>query len=96
VGLASLGFEPCEPPPEESSKPGTIVLLDAGTQASLAVDYLKTWGAGGPRPKFIVCLLGLSTEIVNRLIEAGADDVVRGPVTSDVLSRKLIRLARRL
>jgi DNA-binding NarL/FixJ family response regulator len=93
--LSALGFDLRELALEEPVESGRIVLLDAGTEPKLAVIAVKSLRSAYPEAKYIACLLGIDAETLNQLIEAGAYDVVRGPVSSDVLSRKLGRLARK-
>ena len=81
-------------PVADAANPGQVdvVVVDAGA----AIDEACTWLADlGAELRPIVCVAELSTEDMNRLIAAGASEVVPYPVAGDDLKRKLQRQLRR-
>ncbi|HMA91035.1 MAG TPA: serine/threonine-protein kinase [Polyangiaceae bacterium] len=96
VGLGALGFEVHDASIEGPLDVSRIALIDAGGEPQSTILAMRRLRASFPTTKFVVCQLNLTTSAVNELIEAGADDVVRAPTSSDILARKIERLARRL
>ncbi len=72
-----------------------VVIVDAGSridEATFAVAALRKADASC---RVVVCAAGLTTDRMNMLVAAGAADVLRYPVTTDNLARKLERVIRR-
>lgn len=95
VGLSSLGFSVRQCSDVGAIAPGGLVLLDTGEDFVLAIRTVEELRRRDPQSRIAVGLGALTTQIINALIEAGADDVVRAPTSSDLLGRKLARLERR-
>lgn len=72
-----------------------VVVVDAGPDVEGACAALVALAAAAPGARAIVCASGLDQERINALVAAGAADVVRYPLTPDVLARKLLRVLRR-
>jgi serine/threonine-protein kinase len=95
LGLGSQGFAVQSNPTVDQWNECELVLLDCGTDVAAAVEETRLARERHPNKRIVVCLMGLTTATIGRLIEAGADDVARGPVSSETLGRKLSRLLRR-
>ena len=74
---------------------GPVVVVDAGQHLDQALVALKTLKQRDPEVAVVICLEGLTSQRMNKLIEAGAADVLRYPVASDKLAKKIRRAARR-
>lgn len=72
-----------------------VVVLDAGDAVGEACERVAELAGASAEVSVIVCVDGLSTDGMNRLIEAGAADVCRYPVRASDLARKVGRAARR-
>jgi len=72
-----------------------VVMIDAGADVEAARALLGTLAAAAPRLRAVVCAAGIGADRLSALVAAGAADVVRAPVTADVLGRKLWRVIRR-
>jgi len=79
----------------EGSEASPIVLLDVGADVPLAATAMAEVRAALPSALLVVCASGLDTTTMNRLIEAGAADIVTYPIDPSTLARKLKRLVRR-
>lgn len=77
----------------EAQRP--VILVDAGTLLSRALEYLERAGTARPNARVVVCVDGLDTEKMNQLVAAGAADVLRYPVNAGMLAKKLDRILRR-
>ncbi len=95
LGLAAQGFQLMPAPPLPSSEAPEVVVLDCGEVTQATLDVIRQLRCSWPNTKVIACCSRVNAEQLNQLIEAGADDVARHPVTADVLGRKLSRLVRR-
>jgi serine/threonine-protein kinase len=97
TGLAALGLlvKPTAHVDDVSLDDVDIVVVDAWQSIDTALEALATLARFAPGVGAIVCLDGLTTERMNRLIEAGAADVLRYPISSDKLAKKIQRAARR-
>jgi serine/threonine-protein kinase len=95
LGLRSQGFAIHSSGSLASVGDCPILLLDAGIDVAAAVAATRMTRERYPNKRLVVCLTGLTTATIGQLIEVGADDVARGPVTSEALGRKLARLIRR-
>ncbi|PIE06126.1 MAG: serine/threonine protein kinase [Sorangium cellulosum] len=71
------------------------VVLDVDDNVDDAVEMLREILADEPHLAVVVCIARLGTERMNRLIEAGATDVLRYPISSDKLARKIRRSVTR-
>jgi len=81
-----------------SDEPDTqrpVILIDAGSLLSRALEYLESAKKSRPNARVVVCVDELDTEKMNQLIAAGAADVLRYPVNAGMLARKLDRIFRR-
>jgi serine/threonine-protein kinase len=72
-----------------------VVVVDAGPDVGGACAVLAEIARAAPRARAVVCAAELDQGRINALVAAGAADVVRYPVTPDVLARKLARVLRR-
>jgi serine/threonine-protein kinase len=72
-----------------------VVVIDAGPDVDAARAAVAELGQAAPGIRALVCAAGLGTDRMNALVAAGAADVVRYPVTPDVLARKIARVVRR-
>jgi serine/threonine-protein kinase len=70
------------------------VVVDAGDRLDGALAALEAVRAAAPGTPVLVCAAGLDTDGVNALVAAGAADVLRYPVATDKLARKLSRVIR--
>ncbi len=70
---------------------GDAVVLDAAENLDEAVATLRTCGTA----PVIVCAAHLGSDEMNRLIEAGAADVVRYPISIDTLAKRIRRACKR-
>jgi len=70
-------------------------VLDAGDRLSEAVEALTRLQAAFPLARVIVCLSDLDNTRMNKLVSAGAADIMGCPVNGGVLARKVDRLFRR-
>ncbi|MGC4063263.1 MAG: serine/threonine-protein kinase, partial [Polyangiaceae bacterium] len=95
LGLRSQGFTVQTVMTPDGWRDCQVVLLDGGSDVASTIERTRKARERIPGTRLIVCLLGLTTATIGQLIEAGADDVARGPVASDALGRKLSRLLRR-
>jgi serine/threonine-protein kinase len=71
-----------------------VLLLDGGGDASAAANALRALGRAHPELRAVVAADGLRAAALTELIEAGAADVARYPLTADRLGPKLARLVR--
>ena len=80
---------------EVASRSLGIVVVDAGSHLDQATALVTTLRKADPRCRVVVCAADLTTERMNALVAAGAADVLRYPVATDNLARKLDRVIRR-
>jgi len=73
----------------------SVVIVDAGSNLMGASARLGELAKEAPGTRAVVCAAGLSADRISDLVAAGAADVVRYPVSADVLGRKLERVLRR-
>ena len=95
TGLASLGVFVRRHENAEAfvrSDDSCGIVLDAGDDFERARSSLKALRDAGP---VVVCLDGLNTERMNALIEAGAADVARYPISPGPLAKKIRRLVKK-
>jgi serine/threonine-protein kinase len=71
------------------------VVLDAGNDEAAAAAFLEKLRAAPLAKRVLVCIHTPDLPLVNRLIAAGAADVMLAPVTPEGLARKLQRILRR-
>jgi eukaryotic-like serine/threonine-protein kinase len=74
----------------------TLVIVDAGDGFDEALAWLDRAKAGHSAARAIVCVAGLDSARMNRMIAAGAADVVGYPISAEVLVKKVERLLRRM
>jgi serine/threonine-protein kinase len=72
-----------------------VVVIDAGGDIAAGCAALGEIAKAAPGARAVVCVVGLNAEGMSALAGAGAADVARGPVTADVLGRKIGRVLRR-
>ena len=72
-----------------------VVIVDAGSLVDEATATLAELRRADARCRVVVCATDLTTERMNALVAAGAADVLRYPVATDTLARKLDRVIRR-
>ena len=87
AGLAAQGIEA----DRTSAKDGDVVVVDAAEDLDGALATLRTCG----ETPVIVCAARLGSDEMNRLIEAGAADVVRYPISIDTLVKRIRRVSKR-
>jgi serine/threonine-protein kinase len=87
AGLAAQGIEA----DRKSAKDGDVVVLDAAEDLDGALATLRTCS----ETPAIVCVARLGSDEMNQLIEAGAADVVRYPISIDTLVKRIRRVSRR-
>lgn len=75
--------------------PLDALVLDAGTDEAAAVAFLERLRAHPLGKRTLVCVHTPDLPAVNRLIAAGAADVMLAPITPEGLARKLQRVLRR-
>jgi CheY-like chemotaxis protein len=75
--------------------PLDALVLDAGTDEAAAVAFLEQLRAHPLGKRTLVCVHTPDLPSVNRLIAAGAADVMLAPITPEGLARKLQRVLRR-
>ncbi|MCL2823355.1 MAG: serine/threonine protein kinase [Polyangiaceae bacterium] len=75
----------------ETRPRGDILVVDAGDDIDWALDMVR---ARGETP-VIVCVSRLDSADLNRLIEAGASEVLRYPISPDMLARRIRRVGSR-
>jgi serine/threonine protein kinase len=97
TGLASLGLlaVPVQTAADAAAEGLAAVTIDAADDLDGARRALADLKKAAPACRVVVCAAGLTTERMNALVAAGAADVVRYPVTPDVLGKKLARVLRR-
>jgi serine/threonine-protein kinase len=102
LGLATQGLRLVTfPRPTDllSSPPGApslaAVVLDAGNDEPAAASFLEKLRATPLARRALVCIHTPDLPLVNRLIAAGAADVMLAPITPEGLARKLQRILRR-
>jgi eukaryotic-like serine/threonine-protein kinase len=78
-----------------AASPPPALVLDAEARADDAVAWLTALASLDPPPRVLVCVATAGIDDINRLIAAGAADVLPYPISPDVLGRKLARLLRR-
>ncbi|MEO7328787.1 MAG: serine/threonine protein kinase, partial [Minicystis sp.] len=94
TGLAAQGISVAEIARGAEVEAG-LLILDAGADLEGALSYLRRFeGVSGP-PRVLVCGAAVSAEQMNRLIAAGAGDVVMYPVGADALAKKIERALKR-
>ncbi len=94
TGLAAQGISVTEIAGETPAGAG-LLILDAGGALDAAVAYLQRFEGVTSPPRVLVCGAAVSAEQMNRLIAAGASDVVMYPVSADALARKIERAFKR-
>ncbi len=97
TGLAAHGIDvvTIEGAADADARGVRAVLIDAGERVDAAVAALAALRGGGDGRAVLVCAAGLTTDRMNALVAAGAADVLRYPVASDKVARKLERLLKR-
>ncbi|MCS6900112.1 MAG: serine/threonine-protein kinase [Myxococcales bacterium] len=102
LGLATQGLhlallpgaaELLAPPP--GAPPLAAVVIDAGNDEPAATSLLEQLRATPLARRALVCIHTPDLPLVNRLIAAGAADVLLAPITPEDLARKLQRVLRR-
>lgn len=93
AGLAAQGIAVCAVAisPDWSQVQQDIVVVDAGNDVARAVRVLREPGTRS----VIVCVARPSAGEMNQLIEAGAAEVLRYPVSPDTLAKRIRRAAKR-
>jgi serine/threonine protein kinase len=81
------------PPPDAPAL--AAVVLDAGSDEAAAAAFLEKLRTTPLAKRVLVCIRTPDLPLVNRLIAAGAADVLLAPVTPEGLARKLQRILRR-
>lgn len=77
----------------DSQRP--VIVVDAGDRFADALEYLQRARDLYPTARIVVCVDGLDSEKMNRLVAAGAADVLKYPVDAGLLAKKLDRVLRR-
>lgn len=71
------------------------LVLDAGTEEKKAAEVLAQLQSTPLAKRSLVCIASPDLPQINRLIAAGATDVLPAPITPDGLARKLQRIIRK-
>ena len=95
IGLAaqSIQARTCE---ELNEIETDLVVLDFGDNVDGARKAVEDVRGARPQAQVVVCLSRLGSDELNKLIEAGAADVMRYPIDAASLARRLKRFSRRL
>lgn len=98
LGMAAQGLRliaiPIAPTLVDSSGLDAVV-IDAGTEEDQVVELLSKLNKTPLERRTIVCIPSPDLPRINRLIAAGAADVLPAPISPEGLARKLQRLLRR-
>ncbi len=97
TGLAAqaITVTTCADVAEAIARSDDAVVVDAGTDIDVARQTVRDLGGVDAAAAIIVCLGDMSTADMNVLIEAGAADVVRYPVTAATLTKRIRRATRK-
>jgi DNA-binding NtrC family response regulator len=78
---------------EQHTSAAKALLVDADSDIDGAIQTVQRLSAS--KLPVIVCISGLEIEGINRLISAGASDVLGYPIAGDCLAKKMDRAIRR-
>ncbi len=95
--LASQGLllQPLAAEAEIAQVPLDALVVDAGHNDGAAAALVGRLQASPLARRIVVCMVSPDMNTINRLVAAGAADVMPAPITPDGLTRRLQRLLRR-
>jgi eukaryotic-like serine/threonine-protein kinase len=93
AGLASQGISivSVSSSVEPDAPRGDVTIIDAADNVAAAVSAMRTL-KGGPA---VVCVQHTGGDSMNQLIEAGASEVLRYPIATDKLAKRIRRASKR-
>jgi len=75
----------------EGTQRGEVLVVDAADDLDGAIRAVRSRG----ETPTIVSVARLESDVLNRLIEAGASDVLRYPLSPDTLAKRIRRVGKR-